>query len=311
MAQWIKKVGTTPVRGNGFIIDSFATNDNKKFNAPSLEAVLDRTDNNLLFGGLICEDNTGWKISAGGASTGAGYFAGPYGANFTPGFTGSLQSSPFSGSVVQEEQEDIPISITIAYAIYQGNPAGNPISYAYLDNLTFGQLLDGTPRMIDSEGIEVKLGVYLKYNLNINIKNAGVKSLQIMAVKVERGSVHTPISWISKDVGSQYLHSISQKMFKVKTFNFTGLSVAGIGSSITEDVEVTNYHPVGVIGYSASAGISVRECRVSTNIASYSKVYAFLDSLSGQALSNASLMVIVLYVSDEMYSTLVDTTVGP
>lgn len=50
MSQWLKKVGDTPLRSNGFILDSFATNDSKEFNAPSIRAVEERTDNNLIFG---------------------------------------------------------------------------------------------------------------------------------------------------------------------------------------------------------------------------------------------------------------------
>lgn len=37
--KYLKKVSTTPVRGNGFIIDSFNSTDNKHFNAPSINAV--------------------------------------------------------------------------------------------------------------------------------------------------------------------------------------------------------------------------------------------------------------------------------
>lgn len=50
MSQWLKKVGDTPLRANGFIINGFATNDNKEFNAPSIKSVEERTDNNLVFG---------------------------------------------------------------------------------------------------------------------------------------------------------------------------------------------------------------------------------------------------------------------
>ena len=200
MAQLIKKVGTTPVRSNGFIIDSFGTNDNKQFNAPSLDAVLGRTDNNLLTNGLICQDNTGWKISPGSASTGEGYFAGPYGANFTPGFTGSLVSLPFSHGYAEPEQANTAFSVTIAYAIYQGNPAGNEVSYAYADNLTFEQVLDSLPALVNEEGVEIKIAATLLNKLTITVKNTGAKTAQIMAVKLERGSVHTPIVWFSKDM---------------------------------------------------------------------------------------------------------------
>lgn len=47
--SFAKKVSDTVVKGFGEIIDSFNTGDNKHTNAPSLQAVIDRTDNNLLF----------------------------------------------------------------------------------------------------------------------------------------------------------------------------------------------------------------------------------------------------------------------
>ena len=311
MGQYIKKVGVTPVRGNGFIVNSFATSDNKQFNAPSLDAVLGRTDNNLLENGLICEGNAGWKISAGSASTGSGYFAGPYGANFTPGFLGNLASTEFSSGAGQVEQDGQKFSVTIAYAIYQGSPAGNPISYAYLDDITFKQNLDNSPRLVDEQGIEIKLSAQLLNKLNINIKNTGSKSVQIMAVKLERGSVHTPIVWFSKDTGASALYKNLEGMFKIKTFNFTGLSISAVGQSITEDITVNGYIPVGVIGWSASSGLSARELRTSVYFTNISKLYMFLNNHSGSAISTGSMLVYILYVSSGMYGTLVDTTVGP
>ena len=103
MTQYIKKVGVTPVRGNGFIVDSFHTNDNKKFNAPSIGAVEDRADKNLLFASSFTAFATsGYKVN-GWSIEENGHYTGDTPAAFLPitglmipvGYSGTLTSPRF------------------------------------------------------------------------------------------------------------------------------------------------------------------------------------------------------------------------
>lgn len=76
--KFAKKVSDTNVKGFGEIIDSFNTGDNKATNAPSLNAVIKRTDNNLLANADLTSlthdgddsfaNGLGWAYSASGLS---------------------------------------------------------------------------------------------------------------------------------------------------------------------------------------------------------------------------------------------------
>lgn len=204
MAQFIKKVGTTPVRGNGFIIDSFNTNDNKQFNAPSLNAVEERTDNNLLLCGsfvnvtMSASKANGWEVEKNPSSS---YSGSP--AQFLPvaglwlpaGYAGIIKSpyfSDFSGSAVDI---DHPFSATILYGVSSGL---NDVQVAKIENIMSGVPVDVT--------LDDKLRVVIPTLRSggrfwVYVYNLTNADIFIQGIKLEKGATCTDFQLIGKDYG--------------------------------------------------------------------------------------------------------------
>lgn len=214
MGQYIKKVGTTPVRGNGFIVDSFNTTDDKRFNAPSLGAVERRNDNNLLFGGNLtssfinpnnkASNAVGWTVTK-TSNAGGYYFAETIGYNFLPGFIGYLASPNFLAkngiAGTSAIGADIKCSLTVAYTIGTAS-SGTDFQTAKLENISLYPGPWPTESFINESGVTVSL-VSLHHNVYLKISVTGSSNINIKYVKLERGSTATPISWIGSDPAMQ------------------------------------------------------------------------------------------------------------
>ena len=213
MSGYIKKVGTTPVRGNGFIIDSFHTNDNKEFNAPSLRAVEDRTDNNL----LLCSDfenlpTGGFEVCGWRTYNATGYSGSP--ASFSPisglfvpgGYNGILRSPQYCDFNMGNFDRNAHYSITIIFE--QGgttyNCCINDVSEAVhpVADETFADIL------------RVVIGsFYSGGSFILSIINLSNTPLFIKAVKLEKGSSCTELKAIGKEYG---IYDLVKSFFKNK-----------------------------------------------------------------------------------------------
>ena len=208
MAQFIKKVGVTPVRGNGFIIDSFNTNDNKRFNAPSLDAVLDRTDNNLLLCGVFSNfQSGGLAVNGWRATNRTGYTGAP--ATFSP-IVGLTLPANYEGYVTTPkfarldgnslDRENIAYSLQVVFGTVSPSSAGYTPIIGKMENKkgTSSPIIDET---IDSK-LRVQVGTFLGGGgLDIYFYNLTNAPLYINAVKFERGTSCTPIQENGKEYG--------------------------------------------------------------------------------------------------------------
>ena len=204
MSGFIKKVGVTPTRGNGFIIDSFHTTDNKEFNAPSLRAVEDRTDNNLLLCGLFVNATisgskvNGWSIELNHSSS---YTGSP--AQFLPiaglwlpaGYEGIIKSpyfSDFSGSTIDVDEQ---YSVTI---LYGSNSGIDNAQVAKIENIT-----SGIPAEVTLDG---KLKIVIPTLRSggrfwVYVFNLANSDMFIQGIKLEKGTTCTDFQLIGKDYG--------------------------------------------------------------------------------------------------------------
>lgn len=212
MATYIKKIATTPTRGNGFIVDSFNTTDNPSYNAPSLRAVEERNDNNLLYGGNLTSsfikkvgnvsNAQGWNVTK-TSNTGSFYFAETIGYNFLPGFVGYLSSPNFLAkngiAGTSEIGEELKFSLTVLYTVGSAS-SGTDFKTAKLENISLYPGPWPTEPFIDESGVTVSLSS-LHHNVYIKISVTGSSNINIKYIKLERGTTATPVSWVSKDPG--------------------------------------------------------------------------------------------------------------
>lgn len=222
MSGYIKKVGTTPVRGNGFIIDSFHTNDNKEFNAPSLRAVEDRTDNNL----LLCSDfenlpTGGYGVCGWNAYNATGYSGSP--AIFNPvaglfvpsGYHGTLRSPQYCDFNMGNFDRNAHYSITIIFE--QGGTTYN----CCINDVSEAVHPVADETFIDT--LRVRLGTFISGGvLSLEMWNISNASLYIKAVKLEKGSSCTELKAVGKEYGIYDLvNSFFTKKFAVLSGTFT------------------------------------------------------------------------------------------
>ena len=202
MAQYIKKVGTTPVRGNGFIVDSFNTNDNKQFNAPSLNAVMERTDNNLLLCGLFVNfTNSGTKVNGWEVQPSSSYSGTP--AQFLPvaglwlpaGYNGVVKSPYFSAFDGSDVSADEPFSATILYGTNSGL---NNVQVAKIENFSSISPVDVT--------LDDKLKITIPTLRSggrfwVYVNNLTSADIFIQGIKLEKGTSCTDFQYVGKDYG--------------------------------------------------------------------------------------------------------------
>lgn len=223
MAQFIKKVGTTPVRGNGFIIDSFNTNDNKQFNAPSLNAVEERTDNNLLFCGAFINFQTGGARVNGWENLAASDYSGSP-AQFNPvaglsvpgGYGGTLRSPYLCAFDMGDLDLTKPYSFTVIYNTESSGISGSKV--AKIENV----VESSTHPIVDvtlDDALRITIGtLYGGGKVNFGIDNLTQQTIFIIGIKMEQGATCTPFNLIGKDyaVSGAVENSINSKIATIR-----------------------------------------------------------------------------------------------
>ena len=334
MAQYIKKVGTTPTRGNGFIIDSFNTNDDKQFNAPSIDAVEKRTDNNILFDANFSAIDTagvdssvcGWTLTkVSGIFT---QFAPVQGVVINPQTKITLTSplySDFSGLFAQQkynEGREAP-AFSIAVQVEQTSwasedPQPEPIVVKF-ENITYPYNVADIPVYEDASGnftlkVSQVLGGYFSFTLD----NTSEWAYCIRNLKVEVGASCTPFTLLGKDAGTlDTMRKVGKgllgKFVQVKRYRVSIGNVATGGASFEFDIpEVSGFTPAMITGFSCTADIAPREIHIRN--ANRQKLDGFVFNLTGingftpQAKTGVSIDVDILFINN-LYASCVDLSV--
>lgn len=202
--QMMKKIATTPVRGNGFIVNSQATTDNPDVNAPSLTQ-LNKGDNNLLFGSDFTQAGASrvWDITSGG--TGA-----------TPTFTAIAMVIPQSckhniksatiGSVVTQAILDEWDLFTLSIYYSASGDLSAPV-YKASAQITKTELFTNplNKAILSYNGTRIDLNTYgggkLIFSIyGDNADGSAQTTLYIKKIVFERGS-GSPIHGLNKDAG--------------------------------------------------------------------------------------------------------------
>lgn len=293
MAQYIKKVAVTPVRGNGFIIDSFNTNDNKNMNAPSINAVQERTDNNILFGAdfaAYSADIAGWSSVKMQGYVGAPItFAPIMGAIVPPNYDGQIKSPMMCDYNGKGGERSAPFSCTIGYKT-TGDISVEP-SIAKIENF-------------DENGKDGEVENLLELHAFIggafffvNIKNLSSSNVYITYIKLERGTSSTPFYQVGKDaaieVQIQSTNNNMKNLLYVKRYQQNGITVPIIGYSNNIELNESGYTPLGIVSFDASADLCFRECRIRIT---GDHVDYFLNNLSDDTKTNCTIFVDVLFI---------------
>lgn len=320
MAQYIKKVGETPVRGNGFIIDSFHTNDNKALNAPSLNAVEGRTDNNLLYMGYL------GAIKSNGASAGGWTFAKDAGitayAGFTPvnGFMASggvkgVLVAPLISSVSSEVSEFLGYSSSANFSLSFlfksfANPVGEevPLTLGKIENVTY---LNRETKVFNYNDI-LKISIltlceggYCRIRVECPDSDYG---FAIPYIKLEYGATATKMHYANPLIGVQ--DDIEQRVekglssyFLVKEFTLEAASVSAGSQYTTTKVidasdDVSGYTPIGIIGFDSGAGaVSLVKSKILYLTGHYRASMTVFNG--GASSATATIYIRVLYVKGD------------
>ena len=320
MAQYIKKVGETPVRGNGFIIDSFHTNDNKALNAPSLNAVEGRTDNNLLYMGFL------GAVKSSGLSEGGWLFVKDAGitdyAGFIPadGFVadGGVKGvlvAPVISSVSSEVSEFLGYSSSSNFSLSFlfksfANPVGEevPLTLGKIENVTY---LNRETKVFNFDD-KLKISILtLCEGGNCRIRVECPDSdygFAIPYIKLEYGSTATKMHYANPLIGVQ--DDIEQRVekglssyFLVKEFTFEAASVSA-GSQYTNTKvidaadDVSGYTPIGIIGFDSGANaVSLVKSKILYLTGHYRASVSVFNS--GASSATATIYIRVLYVKGD------------
>ena len=277
MAKYIKKVGVTPTRGNGFIIDSFNTGDDKRFNAPSIAAVekrLSTTDSNILFNSDFTDTTRlGFGYGNNGFPVGWERDGDRPLTNLTNnGLLWSLNSLTGSNSVITSPSilpdwlnnssnyvdfnSYFPITVSIKY--YTWVDGGNPgaISTASATFITKNSVRN---ILVNSFGdgasfyVELLSNGKLKFGLTANNPTT---RFALMAVKAEYGANATPFVSTIKDavIAEQIENLKSYFIVEKKTFSVGGTPPAGNVGNVIFDVTKTGYKAIGILGIQGTLG---------------------------------------------------------
>lgn len=276
MAQYIKKVGVTPTRANGFIIDSFNTGDDPHYNAPSIYAVQQklngiasefsamndeielRADNNLLFAGDFralsqggSNVNNGWTLtrnSGTGNMSWASVVGIVIGANTSITVRSPMYTAQDSTFAVH------PISVSVLYRQMSGS--GTLVDkIARWQNIQPPYTIGQIPTYVESGVINMKITqVYGGYfALRVTTENYMVS---VKAIKVEYGATCTDIATAGRDAGIVYalsqLKNSTAPLDYIVTQSFATPSAtigAGARATVQGEVTKTGYNPIGIISY--------------------------------------------------------------
>lgn len=323
MAQYIKKVGETPVRGNGFIIDSFHTNDNKALNAPSLNAVEGRTDNNLLYMGNLGAIKS---IGSSGLSAGGWTFTKDAGITAYAGFTSvngfmagggvkGILVAPFISSVSAEVSEFLGysssanFSLSFLFKSFQ-NPIGEevPLTLGKIENVTYLNRETKVFNFDDKLKISILTlceGGCCRIHVECPDSDYG---FAIPYVKLEYGATATKMHYANPLIGVQ--DDIEQRVekglssyFLVKEFTFETASVSA-GSQYTNTKvidasdDVSGYTPIGIIGFDSGANaVSLVKSKILYLTGHYRASVSVFNA--GASSTTATIYIRVLYVKGD------------
>lgn len=334
MAQYIKKVGTTPTRGNGFIIDSFNTNDDKQFNAPSIDAVEKRTDNNILFDANFSAIDTGGTDSSicGWTLTKvSGIFAqfAPVSGVVISQQTKIVLTSPlytdFQGLFINpkynEGREAPPFSIAVQVeqtSYPSGDPQPDPIVVKF-ENIVYPYNIAAIPVYEDASGnFTLKVSQVMGGSFSFTFDNTSEWTYCIRNLKVEVGASCTPYTLLGKDAGTlDTMRKVGKgllgKFIQVKRYRVSIGNVATGGASFEFDIpEESGFTPAMITGFSCTADIAPREIHIRN--ANRQKLDGFVFNLTGingftpQAKTGVSMDVDILFIND-LYASCVDLSV--
>ena len=272
MSQWLQKTGTTPVRGNGFIVDGFATNDNKHFNAPSIGAVEDRTDNNLIFGAIFSDVDRagahddpsvcGWTIEGSDIDQ----FMKGYGMILNGQGTHTIKSPRFTGEYEAnfETEPAFSLSLCINQLDYDTGEAERDPFVAKLENLTYPYNPLSLPVYTDPRGyFTIKVKSIIDGYLEIEFINTSDHDFSIYWIKFELGSASTAPAYFNKDASTRdaILKAVNEfYVVEKKTVNLASAlppyAGAEMGGSL--DVGLADYTAIGVVGYNLPEAVSLR-----------------------------------------------------
>lgn len=310
MGKYIKKVGVTPVRGNGFIINSFHTNDNKMFNAPSLGAVEDRTDNNLLFNGALINFRTGgfkvngWNVVKATSYVGSEAVFSPLSGLIVPGgYQGTLVSPNYCAS----DSSDFDFTSPYSLSFLIGDLGSSDTVVGKIENI----LDTGVQPTIDTvldERLKVSMDTFRSGGrLSIRIQNVTEDTLLIMAVKLEKGPTCTDIKMVGKEYGVQsyVIDKISDLKtdlalgtylkLKTKTINIGSIaSTQWAHTSDTVDIAEDDYRAIAIVGWESLPSFTwLKSLEIASN---GTAVFYDLYNMRDSAVVGSSFYVDVLYI---------------
>ena len=261
MSQYIKKVGVTPVRGNGFIVDSFHTNDDKKFNAPSLGAVEDRADNNLLFSSSFSAFNTsgynvnGWSIEGDNAYTGdiPAAFLPITGLMLPANFSGTLKSPRFMPTnPYRSVYKDRNYSLTILYRVGVLPDMTSEPLVGKIENI----VNDTTYVKTFGDSLRVEFS-YIAVNgrFTCDLYNLTEYPIHIDSIKYELGPTATSFESIGKDQGvvdtiAQMIENATNITTPIRVVTFAtpqATIYSGTESYVQGVVDIAGYKTEGVL----------------------------------------------------------------
>ena len=310
MGKYIKKVGVTPVRGNGFIIDSFHTNDNKMFNAPSLGAVEDRTDNNILFNGALVNFRSGgynvngWKVVKATTYVGSEAVFSPMSGLIVPGgYRGTL----YSPSYCAIDSSDFDFTSPYSMSFLIGAFGSSDTVLGKIENIietgmqpTFSEVLD--------ERLKVTMDTFRSGGtLSLRIENLTEDTLLILAVKLEKGPTCTDIKMVGKEYGVQSyvidaINALKSDLalgsfLKLKTKTITIGSIAGTqwaSTSATVDITEDGYRAIAIVGWESLPRYTwLRSLEIASN---GTAIFYDLHNLRADTVIDGAFYVDVLYI---------------
>lgn len=255
--RYIKKIEVTPtVDEGGKIIDSFGTNDNHAKNAPSLKAVEERTDNNLLFNGWFANGQngvTGWTVERDPGSASA-YAFGYLGFSITTGFVGTLISPSFSPISKLGGYYNGSYSVTIKYRISGSDEIKTAVAEGIFD------VLDNDVEIVNDGDLLVRLIGPVQQSCKFRLQISAYNNIFIIGVKLEKNPKASDFNPYGKDAGineligdlSDTVEELSERTTDaiiVRAFATPGFQVAPNSWQPVKGIfDVSGYEPVAVVG---------------------------------------------------------------
>lgn len=255
--RYIKKVAVTPtVDEGGKIIDSFGTNDNHAKNAPSLKAVEERTDNNLLFNGWFANGQNGvkgWSVNPSQGS--AGQFGFSYkGLSLTTGFVGSIVSPSFCPVSPLSDYENNGYSVTVKYRLSNSDEILTAVSEGIFD------LIDNDITIVGNGDLLVKLVGPVQQSGRFVLQVTAYTNLFIIGVKLEKGAKASNFNPYGKDAGineligdlSDTVEELSERTtdaMVVRAFATPGFQIpANSWQPVKGIYDLDGYDPSAIVG---------------------------------------------------------------